>query len=235
VGPPFSSRQERYHAAGVTARPELGRGLVRAYESPTAPSGLFTQRPARPRWAYHKGPYLRSARSKALGPRPHNVSRSRARCARPRAQARAGSILAATCFSPGCRALLSPKWGICPGAPHPNGWGHGFASEAAGAVLERGSADGLPEVWAVMYHDKHRSEAVSRRIGMQLLGITHHRHREPLPMYWTGPTQGQEPSLDPDQPAQPSFSKPDAPPISVRAASTRAPGPAPPTRGVVNL
>lgn len=29
---------------------------------------------------------------------------------------------------------------------HPDSWGKGFASEAAGAVLERGFADGLPEV-----------------------------------------------------------------------------------------
>lgn len=29
---------------------------------------------------------------------------------------------------------------------HPDSWGKGFASEAAGAVLGRGFADGLPEV-----------------------------------------------------------------------------------------
>jgi RimJ/RimL family protein N-acetyltransferase len=55
---------------------------------------------------------------------------------------------------------------------HPDSWGKGFASGAAGAVLQRGFADGLPEVWAMMFLDNRRSAAVCRRIGMRLLGIT---------------------------------------------------------------
>ena len=47
------------------------------------------------------------------------------------------------------------------------------SQEAAGAVVERSLADGLPEIWAVTYLDNHRSAAVCRRIGMQLLGITY--------------------------------------------------------------
>ena len=84
---------------------------------------------------------------------------------------------------------------------HPDSWGNGFASEAARAVLERGFADGLPEVWAVTYLDNRRSAAVCRRIGMQLLGITHRWYHEPSLMFWKGSTPGQQPSLGPDQPA----------------------------------
>ena len=84
---------------------------------------------------------------------------------------------------------------------HPDSWGNGFASEAASAVLERGFADGLAEVWAVTYPDNHRSAAVCRRIGMQLLGITRRWYHEPSLMFWTGTRPGQEPSLGPDQPA----------------------------------
>jgi hypothetical protein len=84
---------------------------------------------------------------------------------------------------------------------HPDSWGQGFASEAASAVLERGFADGLPEVWAVMYPDNDRSVAVCRRIGMRLLGTTHCWYHEPSLMFWAGARPGQRPSLEPDQPA----------------------------------
>jgi len=84
---------------------------------------------------------------------------------------------------------------------HPDSWGKGFASEAARAVLERGFTDGLSEVWAVTYLDNDRSAAVCRRIGMQLLGITHRWYHKPFLMFWTGSRPGQEPSLRPDQPA----------------------------------
>jgi RimJ/RimL family protein N-acetyltransferase len=84
---------------------------------------------------------------------------------------------------------------------HPDSWGNGFASEAARAVLARGFADGLSEVWAVTCLDNQRSAAVCRRIGMQLLGVTHRWYHKPLLMFWTGTSPGQEPSLEPDQPA----------------------------------
>jgi RimJ/RimL family protein N-acetyltransferase len=84
---------------------------------------------------------------------------------------------------------------------HPDSWGKGFASEAARAVRERGFADGLPEVWALTYPDNHRSAAVCRRLGMELLGVTHRWYHQPLLMFWTGAGPGQEPSLRPDQPA----------------------------------
>jgi RimJ/RimL family protein N-acetyltransferase len=84
---------------------------------------------------------------------------------------------------------------------HPDSWGKGFATEAAGAVLQRGFADGLQEVWAVTHTDNHRSAAVCRRIGMRLLGITHRWYDEPSLMFWTGSAPGRKPSLDADQPA----------------------------------
>jgi RimJ/RimL family protein N-acetyltransferase len=83
---------------------------------------------------------------------------------------------------------------------HPDSWGKGFASEAAGAVLERGFADGLPEVWAVTHLDNHRSAAVCRRIGMQLLGITRRWYHEPSLVFWAGSRPDQQPSLAPDAP-----------------------------------
>jgi RimJ/RimL family protein N-acetyltransferase len=55
---------------------------------------------------------------------------------------------------------------------HPDSWGKGLASEAAGALLARGFEGGLSEVWAVTHLDNHASMAVCRRIGMHLLGVT---------------------------------------------------------------
>jgi RimJ/RimL family protein N-acetyltransferase len=83
---------------------------------------------------------------------------------------------------------------------HPDSWGSGFASEAAGAVLERGFADGLREAWAVTHLDNHRSAAVCGRIGMRLLGVTNRWYHEPSLMFWSGVRADQEPSLSPDGP-----------------------------------
>jgi RimJ/RimL family protein N-acetyltransferase len=88
---------------------------------------------------------------------------------------------------------------------HPDSWGNGFASEAARAVLDRGFADGLPEVWAVTDLDNPRSAAVCQRIGMSLLGITNRWYHEPSLMFWTGSRPGQEPSLGPDQGPPPAI------------------------------
>jgi RimJ/RimL family protein N-acetyltransferase len=82
---------------------------------------------------------------------------------------------------------------------HPDSWGKGLATEAAGALLAHASADGLEEVWAVTDLDNHRSAAVCRRIGMQLLGITNRWYHEPSLMFWVGARAGQEPSLGPDE------------------------------------
>ena len=83
---------------------------------------------------------------------------------------------------------------------HPDSWGKGLASESAGELLARGFADGLEEIWAVTHLDNDASIAVCRRIGMQLLGVTHRWYSGPSTMFWAGSRDGQEPSLTPDEP-----------------------------------
>jgi RimJ/RimL family protein N-acetyltransferase len=53
---------------------------------------------------------------------------------------------------------------------HPDSWGHGYATESARAVIERGFALGLPEVYAVVRPGNEASLAVCRRLGMAPLG-----------------------------------------------------------------
>ena len=53
---------------------------------------------------------------------------------------------------------------------HPDSWGHGYATEAARAVIERGFDAGLPEVYAVVRPANEASLAVCHRLGMQALG-----------------------------------------------------------------
>lgn len=55
---------------------------------------------------------------------------------------------------------------------HPDAWGHGYATEAAGAVLDDAFARGLPRVIAVTHPDNHASQAVCRRLGMTPRGRT---------------------------------------------------------------
>jgi RimJ/RimL family protein N-acetyltransferase len=54
---------------------------------------------------------------------------------------------------------------------HPDCWGHGYATEAARAVIERGFDAGLPEVYAVVRPGNAASLAVCARLGMQPLGL----------------------------------------------------------------
>lgn len=53
---------------------------------------------------------------------------------------------------------------------HPDSWGHGYATEAAVAVIERAFEAGVPEVYAVVRPGNDPSLAVCRRLGMQPLG-----------------------------------------------------------------
>ena len=53
---------------------------------------------------------------------------------------------------------------------HPDSWGHGYATEAARAVIDRAFGLGLPEVYAVVRPGNERSVAVCRRLGMAPLG-----------------------------------------------------------------
>ena len=50
---------------------------------------------------------------------------------------------------------------------HPGHWGHGYASDAAGLLLETALADGLPRVVAVTYPENTASQRVCERIGMR--------------------------------------------------------------------
>jgi RimJ/RimL family protein N-acetyltransferase len=53
---------------------------------------------------------------------------------------------------------------------HPASWGHGYATEAARAVISRGFTAGVPEVYAVVRPGNEASMAVCRRLGMVPLG-----------------------------------------------------------------
>jgi RimJ/RimL family protein N-acetyltransferase len=53
---------------------------------------------------------------------------------------------------------------------HPDCWGHGYATEAARAVIDRGFAAGVPEVYAVVRPGNEASMAVCARLGMQPIG-----------------------------------------------------------------
>ncbi|MBQ0894554.1 GNAT family N-acetyltransferase [Micromonospora sp. U56] len=53
---------------------------------------------------------------------------------------------------------------------HPDSWGHGYATEAARAVLAREFAAGTPQVYAVISPGNDPSMAVASRLGMVHLG-----------------------------------------------------------------
>ncbi|MEH0981182.1 GNAT family N-acetyltransferase [Micromonospora sp. CPCC 205556] len=53
---------------------------------------------------------------------------------------------------------------------HPDSWGHGYATEAARAVLAREFATGTREVYAVVSPGNEPSMAVARRLGMTHVG-----------------------------------------------------------------
>jgi RimJ/RimL family protein N-acetyltransferase len=53
---------------------------------------------------------------------------------------------------------------------HPDSWGHGYATEAARTVIDRGFSGGVPEVYAVVRPGNEASMAVCRRLGMTPLG-----------------------------------------------------------------
>jgi RimJ/RimL family protein N-acetyltransferase len=53
---------------------------------------------------------------------------------------------------------------------HPDCWGHGYATEAARAVIDRAFTAGVPEVYAVVRPGNTPSLAVCRRLGMAPLG-----------------------------------------------------------------
>jgi RimJ/RimL family protein N-acetyltransferase len=67
---------------------------------------------------------------------------------------------------------------------HPDAWGHGYAAEAARAVLEHGLGTlQLSEIRALTHLDNHASMAVARRIGMRHLGVTHDWYEGPSEVF----------------------------------------------------
>jgi RimJ/RimL family protein N-acetyltransferase len=66
---------------------------------------------------------------------------------------------------------------------HPDSWGHGYATEAGRAVVERGFRLGVPEVFAVVRPENARSHAVCRRLGMRHLGLTRRYYGMELDLY----------------------------------------------------
>jgi RimJ/RimL family protein N-acetyltransferase len=55
---------------------------------------------------------------------------------------------------------------------HPDCWGQGFATEAAGGAIAKGFADGLQEIVAVVYAENEPSLRVCQRLGMEPTGRT---------------------------------------------------------------
>ena len=55
---------------------------------------------------------------------------------------------------------------------HPDAWGNGYATEAAGAVIARARDGGLADVRAVVFVDNAASHAVCRRLDMTQVGLT---------------------------------------------------------------
>ena len=66
---------------------------------------------------------------------------------------------------------------------HPDAWGHGYAPEAATAVLARGFEGGLAEIHAVTHLTNEKSMRVCTKLGMEHLGITHRWYEEPSQHY----------------------------------------------------
>lgn len=54
---------------------------------------------------------------------------------------------------------------------HPDATGHGYAREAAAAILARAFAAAVPRVWAIMWAENTASAAVAAGIGMDDLGV----------------------------------------------------------------
>ena len=62
---------------------------------------------------------------------------------------------------------------------HPDSWGHGYATEAAAAVLRFGFEGGLPEIIAVSHTYNEASKAVMRKLGMTDLGVVEKWYDDP--------------------------------------------------------
>ena len=65
----------------------------------------------------------------------------------------------------------------------PEVWGRGYATEAAGRVLDHAWTLGLDRVLAVTYPENAASQAVCRRLGMSPLGLTDRYYDLPCQLF----------------------------------------------------
>ena len=66
---------------------------------------------------------------------------------------------------------------------HPDSWHHGYATEAARAVLHRAHAAGVPEVLVLVAPANAASLAVARRLGVEARGRTDRYYGMPLEVF----------------------------------------------------
>lgn len=76
----------------------------------------------------------------------------------------AGTVLLVTL--PNSEGEVEVGWHL-----HPDSWGHGYATEAAAAVIAHGLSKGLGEIFAVTHTTNLASQAVCRRLGLDDLGV----------------------------------------------------------------
>jgi RimJ/RimL family protein N-acetyltransferase len=69
---------------------------------------------------------------------------------------------------------------------HPSNWGHGYATEAARAMLARAFTAGIDEVYAVVRPGNEPSMDVARRLGMEHLGRTDRYYDSELELFRCG-------------------------------------------------
>lgn len=66
---------------------------------------------------------------------------------------------------------------------HPDAQGHGYATEAAHGAFDRAHASGIAEVLALTDEKNVASQAVCRRLGLELRGVSEEFYGRPL-MVW---------------------------------------------------
>lgn len=70
---------------------------------------------------------------------------------------------------------------------HPDSWGHGYATEAAAAVVEHAFAAGLPELYAITHTTNEPSQRVCLRLGMEDLGVVERWYQGESRLFRTTP------------------------------------------------
>jgi RimJ/RimL family protein N-acetyltransferase len=70
---------------------------------------------------------------------------------------------------------------------HPDQWGHGYATEASSAALQRAFDAGIPELIALIDPDNVRSRLVAGRLGMQYVGRTRRYESKELDLFLARP------------------------------------------------